>query len=291
MFFRYNGVARSLANFTQPFLRNENCFNLEKKLKMPQKTKLLIATLSALCALPAWAENAASSSPMATNLSIVNNYVYRGISKTAGSPAVQGGFDVTDTSGFYIGVWGSNVNWLGNAGIATNSSLELDVYAGVKDNFAADYTYDLGVLRYHYPAVYNVGATSADTNEIYGALGYQWLTVKYSYSSGNAFGVAGSKGSNYLDVSANYPVPDSSVTLGAHYGKQVYKGLTASNLKLAGFDPSYTDYKLSISTDMGGYVFSLAYSQTNTVKGAGYYNVLGRDLGRSATILSFRRTF
>lgn len=258
---------------------------------MLQKTKLLIAALSALFTLPAWAGDAAPSSPVSANISMVSNYLYRGISRTGNSPAVQGGFEAMASNGLYIGAWGSNISWLGDRGLATGSSLELDAYAGIKDNFATDFTYDLGVLRYHFPAIYIISATNADTNEIYGAIGYQWLTAKYSSSRGNAFGVADSKGSSYLDISANYPFPDSGVTLGAHYGKQAYKGTSANNLKIAGSDPSYADYKLSISMDLKGYVLGLAYSKTNTVKGTGYYNVLGKDLGRSEAIFSLRHTF
>ena len=38
--------------------------------------------------------------------------MFRGISQTAGKPAVQGGFDVGHSSGFYLGTWASNVSWL-----------------------------------------------------------------------------------------------------------------------------------------------------------------------------------
>jgi len=258
---------------------------------MPHQKKLLLAALGALSALPAWAADSATPSPVTANISIVNNYLYRGISRTAGSPAVQGGVDLAASNGLYVGVWGSNASWLADRGAATGSSLELDVYAGIKNNFFTDFSYDFGVMRYHFPAVYTAGAINADTDEIHGELGYAWLAAKYSYSLGNAFGLASSKGTNYVDVSANYPISNSGVTVGAHYGKQTYKGTAAASLVLAGLDPSYSDYGLSISKDAGGYVLGFAYSKTSTAKGAGYYNVLGRDLGRTAAVFSVRRTF
>lgn len=296
MFFRYNVVARSLANFARARdnpggYAEKNCIDLEKELNMPQKTSLLIGALSALLTLPAWAADAASPSPVTANVSIVNNYLYRGISRTDGSPAVQGGIDLIASNGLYVGAWGSNVSWLIDRGMAASSSVELDVYAGLKNSFAIDFSYDLGILRYHYPAIYNVGAVNADTNELYASLGYEWLVAKYSYSQGNAFGIEGSKGTDYIDISANYPVSDSGITLGAHYGKQAYKGVTANAMKAAGQDPSYADYRVNISKDWNGYVFGVAYSKTNTTKGSGYYNVLGRDLGRTAAVFSLRHTF
>jgi uncharacterized protein (TIGR02001 family) len=225
---------------------------------------------------------------------MVNNYLFRGISRTDGGPAVRGGFDIAVPNGFYMGAWGSNTSWLSDKGFASNSSLELDTYAGIKNSSDTDLTYDFGILRYHYPAIYNAGMTNADTNEIYGAISFQWLAAKYSRSQGNAFGVANSKGTHYLDISANYLIPDSGVSLGAHYGKQLYQGDGANQLKASGSDPSYADYKVSISKNISGFVLGLAYSKTNAAKGAGaYYNVsaTGKDLGRSATIFSLSRTF
>jgi len=252
-----------------------------------QKHKLLVAVLGALIALPALAEEAPS--PVTANVSLVNNYLYRGISQTGANPAIQGGFDYAHSSGFYIGTWGSSISWLSDGGIASNAGLELDTYAGFKNGFATDYTYDVGFLRYNYPGTYVAGATKADTNEVYGALGYKWITAKYSYSLGDTFGVSKANGTSYLDLSASYAIPDTGVTLGAHYGKQTYKGATADALKLAGADPTYSDYKLSVTKDVKGYVFGLAYSKTNAKTG-GFYTVGGKDLGKGTVVLSLSRT-
>ena len=254
------------------------------------KSKLLNSVVLAALAIPcvAMAEDAAPASPFTANVSVVSNYLYRGISQTGAKPALQGGFDYAHSSGFYAGVWGSSISWLSDAKIANNAGLELDTYFGLKNSFATDFTYDVGFLRYNYPGSYLV-ATKADTNEVYGAIGYQWLTAKYSYSLGDTFGTAGAKGTDYIDLSANYPVADTGVTLGAHYGKQKYKGVNAG----VGIGAlSYDDYKLSVSKDFSGYVLGLAYSSTNAAKGAGAaYNVLGKDLGKATAVLSLAHTF
>ncbi len=75
----------------------------------------------------------ATRSP-ATSASSVE-YIFRGISQTAGKPAVQGGFDYTHSSGFYLGTWASNVSWLEDFGAYSRSSLEWDFYGGYKANF------------------------------------------------------------------------------------------------------------------------------------------------------------
>lgn len=271
-----------------------------------QQTKLLLAALGALFALPAMAEDAAvtqhkedihvipaSAHTVTGNVSLVSDYLYRGISQTGQKPAIQGGFDYAHSSGFYAGVWGSNISWLSDAGVATSASLELDTYFGFKNGFATDFNYDIGFLRYNYPGNYAAGATKADTDEIYGLIGYKWITAKYSYSLGDTLGMPNAKGTNYFDLSANYSVPDTGITLNAHVGKQTYKGANADAFAAAGATATYTDYKLGVSKDLSGYVLGLAYSSTNAKTGAGqfYTSLQGKDLCRGTAVLSFGRSF
>lgn len=251
---------------------------------------LILTALAVPCVAMADDAPAAAPTPAVTaNVSLVSNYLYRGISQTGAKPALQGGFDYTHSSGFYAGVWGSSISWISDAGAATNAGLELDTYLGFKNAFATDFNYDVGFLRYNYPGTYIATATKADTDEVYGALGYKWITAKYSYSLGKTFGVAGASGTNYFDLSANYPIEDTGITLGAHYGKQTYKGINAG----AGIAAlSYSDYKLSVTKDFSGYALGLAYSSTNAAKGAGAaYNVLGKDLGKGTAVLSLAHSF
>ena len=260
------------------------------------KNKLLAAALASSFALPAMAADAPAAFTPSANVSLVTDYLYRGISQTGTKPAVQGGFDLAHSSGLYIGAWGSSISWISDGGLATNAGLELDTYAGYK-GAAADVSYDVGFLRYNYPAGAYVNPipanfAKADTNEVYGALTYSIVTAKLSYSLGDLFAVSNAKGSTYIDISANYPIPDTGVTIGAHYGKQTYKGSSADALKAAGADPTYADYKLSVSKDFSGYVLGLAYSKTNASTNPGsYYKVLGKDLGKGTAVLSLSRTF
>ncbi|MBI3901475.1 MAG: hypothetical protein HY306_00795 [Nitrosomonadales bacterium] len=258
--------------------------------------KLLVAALGTLFTLPVLAADApASPNTFTSNVSLVSDYLYRGISQTGQKPAIQGGFDYAHASGFYAGVWGSSISWISDLAVATNAGVELDTYLGFKNSLATDVGYDVGFLRYNYPGTYAPGATKADTDEIYGAISYKWLTAKYSYALGDTFGTPNAKGTSYFDLSASYAVPDTGVTLGAHYGKQTFKGSTADALKattIAGVsqDPTYSDYKLSVTKDLSGYALGLTYSKSNAKTG-GVYTVLGKDLGRGTAVVSLSRTF
>ena len=251
-----------------------------------QKSKLLIAVLGALIATPALAD-----SPFSANVSLTTNYLFRGMSQTGTKPALQGGFDYANPNGFYAGVWGSNISWLSDAGVANNASVELDTYLGYSSGFATDFTYDVGFLRYNYPGTYAAGATKADTNELYGSIGYKWVTAKYSYSTGDTFGISKAKGSSYFQLDASYPIESVGITLGAHYGKQTFKGTTADALKLAGTDPSYHDYNLSVSKDVSGYDFALMYSKTNAKTGGFWTDPQGHNLGKGTAVLTVSHSF
>lgn len=265
------------------------------------KSKLVSTLILAALAVPGIALAADEAPAVTSNVALVSNYLYRGISQTGAKPAIQGGFDFVHSSGLYVGAWGSSISWISDMGMASNAGLELDTYFGFKNTFATDFSYDAGFLRYNYPAKYPatmstiIGTTpfaKADTNEIYGLIGWKWLTAKYSHSLGDTFGVPNAGSTSYIDMSASYPVGDTGVTLGAHYGKQTYKGTTADALEKAGTTPTYSDYKLSVSKDFSGYVLGLAYSKTNAKAGAGqFYNVLGNDLGKGTAVLTLTRTF
>ena len=134
----------------------------------------------------------------------------------------------------------------------------------------------------------------ADTDEVYGALGYKWVTAKYSYALGKFLTVPGAKGTNYLELNASVPVGDTGITVGAHVGKQTYKGVFADGLVLAGLNPTYSDYKLSVAKDFSGYVVTLAYTDTNAPT-PGYYtyanNGVNKDWAKGTAALSLTHSF
>jgi uncharacterized protein (TIGR02001 family) len=261
--------------------------NFNVKGNIMQKSKLLVAVLGTLIAMPALAED----SPFSANVSLTSNYLFRGMSQTGTKPALQGGFDYANPNGFYAGVWASSISWISDAGSATNAGTEIDTYLGFSSTFATDFTYDVGILRYNYPGTYVAGATKADTNEIYGSIGYKWITAKYSRSLGDTFGIPSASGSDYFQLDASYPIESAGITLGAHYGKQKFKGTAANALRTAGTDPDYHDYNLSVSKDVSGYDFALMYSKTNATAGGFWTDPQGHNLGKGTAVLSVSHSF
>jgi uncharacterized protein (TIGR02001 family) len=245
------------------------------------------------------ADAPASPHTVTANVGLTTDYIWRGIAQTSHNPAIQGGIDYAHSSGLYAGVWGSNVSWIADSGAIAvvggvtqgNATMELDTYFGFKNSFAGDFTYDVGFIRYNYLGKYtpNVagGYVKADTDEIYGAIGYKWFTAKYSYGLGQFLTVPGASGTSYLDLSASYPISDSGFTVAAHAGKQTYKGAAAAAFVNTA---TYTDYKLGVTKDLSGYVVGLAYTSTNA---STFYNypASGGNWGKGTAALSLTHAF
>jgi len=70
--------------------------------------------------------SAANAGEIEANVSLATDYVFRGFSQTNEDPAISGGFDYGFDGGFYLGIWGSNVNF----GEDSNTSTEIDLYGG-----------------------------------------------------------------------------------------------------------------------------------------------------------------
>ncbi len=260
------------------------------------KTKLLVIALGAAFALPALAEDApaAPASPITFNIGFVTDYIYRGITQTTHNPAIQGGVDYAHASGFYAGMWASNVSWIKDSGAIASgdANIELDTYLGFKNSIVEDLSYDVGLVRYNYLGSYKPAYqfNNADTAELYAAASYKWLTLKYSYGLLDGFlTIPGAKGTNYIDLSANYPVADTGVTIGAHIGKQTFVGTTADAFAAADTTLTYTDYKLSASKDFSGYVIGLNYTSTNASNAWTYAK--GDKWGKGVVALSVLHAF
>jgi uncharacterized protein (TIGR02001 family) len=274
-----------------------------------------VALLSGLACTSAFAEEAAAeapeASPITANVTVVNDYRYRGISQSNFKPAIQGGFDYAHESGLYIGNWNSSISWISDAAANTGNTrvtapIEMDFYGGIKKELIGEgFASDLGVLQYYYPTSgLNVSGTQANPNttEIYAAQNFTFgpMTgfVKFSYSVSPIFGYANSTGSYYPDLTVNYDTGVWGLALNAHVGYQYIAGNVQGNVPTITNSSlySYTDWKLGVTKDLGGGLsLSAAYVGTDAGKNsAGLYNYpspQGKNLGGSTGIVALTKTF
>ena len=233
---------------------------------------------------------AADATPPATesphtftaNVGVYSQYIFRGLTQTNEDPAIQGGMDYSHASGFYAGVWASNISWLrDNGSYKSSGSAEIDLYGGYKHSFGP-VGIDVGYLKYWYPGDVTAGFIKADTDELYAAASWKWFTAKYSHSLGDTFGVRDASGTYYLDLSASVPVGETGLTLGAHYGIQKYTGRDSALPVGMNNDKaySYNDWKISAAYDLGklgpkltGTTIGVQYTDTSSVNNFGYGSV------------------
>lgn len=215
-----------------------------------------------------------SAHTFTANIGLFSQYIFRGIAQTNKDPALQAGIDYAHERGFYLGAWGSNVSWISDAAPEVSASLELDFYGGFKKSLG-DYSFDIGLIRYQYPADYPTGFVKPHTSEIYAQASWKFVALKYWRSLSDTFGVADSEGSYYLDLSVALPINDR-FTLTAHAGRQKYQG-TASGASNNIY--SYTDYKLEGAYAMRqGWSIGAGRTSTNARRAA-YTNLHGTFLG------------
>jgi len=253
------------------------------KILVPSLIASAIAALSGVA--QAQSAPAAPESSLAFNAGVVSEYRYRGISQSRLQPALQGGVDYTDKSGFYVGAWGSTIKWISDAGkiagVSTKGDIEIDVYAGKRGEIAPEVTYDVGVLQYWYPGnTYDKVGVNADTTELYGQLGYGPAYIKYSHAVTDLLGNRNSDGSYYIDGGVNYPVAEGTV-LNLHVGYQKVKNTANAD---------YTDWKVGVTKDFGFVTGAIAIIGTDANK-AFYVSPGGSNTGKTTAVVSLTKAF
>lgn len=248
-------------------------------------TKSILALATALVGTAAMAQAAAPApeSTVSFNVGVVSDYRFRSVAQTSFKPALQAGVDFSHASGFYLGAWASNVNWIKDYVGASEGSMEIDLYGGYKGEIAAGLTYDIGVITYQYPGnTADRVLVNANTTEVYGALTFGIVTAKYSQSTGNFIANPNSSGSAYLELAANIDL-GNGFTLTPHVGRQ-----TIPNQNGAG---DYTDFSLTLGKDFGGGLTGSVAAYTTDAKDA-FYKVAGYDnLGKNGVSVGVKYSF
>ena len=169
------------------------------------------------------------------NVVLASDFVWRGVSQTNEEPAIQGSLNFAHESGFYAGIWGSNVEF------GDSAQLELDLYAGFSKELGNGLSIDIGVVHYEYPGA--LSSLNYDFEEYYLGLGYNIqkvaLSTKLSYAP--EFAVS-NKSAHYLEGGISYELP-AAITVSGHYGYS--DGDSFDNSE-------YSDYSIGFATELAG---------------------------------------
>jgi len=212
------------------------------------------------------------------SVALTTDYIWRGVSQTNNEPAIQGSFDLSHDSGFYVGAWASSYEF------ENQSSMELDLYLGFsrETDFGGilpiAVTYDIGWLRYEYTSAADA---APNFNEIY--FGAAVSPVEnMNFSTYYYYGVKAEHVTpgEYTDMAIDYTLPESlgSITLLGHAGYY--------NQKRGADD--YWDWKVGIARDFSVINLEVAYTDTDD---ANARNSDGKSLDDGKVVATISATF
>ena len=220
---------------------------------------------------------------LTANVGLASDYRFRGISQSNNGAAIQGGIDYAHSSGLYLGNWNSSIS---SALYPQSSGAESALYAGWKKDVYKGLTVDVGSYNYFYLGKDNSTDSRFNTQELYAGLGYGPLSVKYSQSLSNYFGINNSVGTTYMQADlkqslglVSKSLQDLSVV--AHYGQTK----VANNS-----DFSYNDMNVGVAYALAkGWDLGVRYytnTSTSNALGLGHSN-----LYKDAVVGSITKTF
>lgn len=202
------------------------------------------ASLFAIAATsPILAQDSSPAFSISANAAIVTDYRFRGLSLSDKDAAIQGGFDVSHQSGFYVGTWGSSIQPYGG------SEFEMDIYAGYSSQIG-NLSTDIGVLAYTYP-----GSDNTHYIEAYGSIGGT-LAQTFSWTLGAAYvwdqDNVGNQDNIYVYLDGSMPIGDTPLSLAGHLAYED-----------GAFGTDKWDWNLGVAYSYKQYSFSVSYVDTN----------------------------
>ncbi|MCL7744949.1 TorF family putative porin [Guyparkeria hydrothermalis] len=202
--------------------------------------KTLIATsIASAVSLSALTLPSVAAAEVSANIGVVSNYLFRGITQTDDSAAVQGGLDYAHESGLYAGTWASTVDF------GDDTSYEIDFYAGYGGSIG-DLGYDVGYIYYAYPDA----PSDIDFGEIYGSLTYSYLTAGLAYTvNGQADDGPFTEGDLYYYAGVDVPFGESGYTGSLYYGYYTFD----DDGDVGYGDMDYGHWTASVAKDAGDF--------------------------------------
>jgi uncharacterized protein (TIGR02001 family) len=184
-------------------------------------------------------------------VTVASDYDFRGISLTSKNPTIQASVDYAHDSGFYAGIWGSNVDF----GNCCDENIEIDYYLGygwgAEDGPAWNayfvYYTDPGA---EIPGSPGLGGTSLDYPEINFGVTYKWFNAKlwYSWDYNNT-----DKSGYYIDTSGTFEIKKDS-----GYGLVVHAGYSTGPY-WKDSDSEYFDYSIGVTKSFGNFNLALKF--------------------------------
>ena len=235
--------------------------------------KYVLSAALALASLAGIATEARAE--ISANAALVSDYRFRGISQSNEDPAVQAGFDYAFENGFYVGTWGSSVDFQSLEGF--EGSLELDFYGGWGRDVGENSSIDLGYIYYAYPG--DDSGVDGDYQEIYFNYGWRDLSLGVAYSD-DYYGSS----SDFWYLQANYDWGFAeNWNLALHVGYNSFD----EDIFLSSDKGHYYDYSVGLTWSVVGVDLGLAWVGTDLKK----EDVFDTTWGDDTAVFSISKSF
>lgn len=184
------------------------------------------------------------------NVALSTDYVFRGFSQTLEEPAISGGFDYSFDNGFYLGTWGSSVDF------GSEAQAEIDLYGGYGFEIGGGAEIDLSYVLYTYS-----GESDLNYSEFHASVSFPnnfSLGVLYSP---DYFALEDADGD---DLTAFVINADYSLSLSDNWGLDFHVGYTIADeddVLVEGDD--YVDYSVALTTSAIALDFALTFYGTD----------------------------
>ena len=232
-----------------------------------------LATVLTVASVAGFANEAQAD--ISANVALVNDYRFRGISQSNRNPALQGGFDYAFENGFYLGTWGSSVDFDSTGDF--NGSLELDIYGGWGTDIGENSSIDIGYIYYAYPG--DDSGLDGDYQEIYVNYGWRGLSLGVAYSD-DYYGSS----SDFWYLQANY---DWSFAENWALSLHVAYNDFGEDIFLSSDKGNYVDYSVGVTWSALGVDLGLAWVGTDLKE----EDVFGTDWGDDTAVISISKSF
>lgn len=226
---------------------------------------------------------------LSANLTVNNNYIWRGLTQSLNEATVSGGIDYAHSSGFYAGTWVSNVAY----GADDAFGYEHDVYFGIAGGDAV--AWDIGYLYYNYD-----DGAGYDFGEVYASIGMGGL-------SATVYALSHTERKEVNDTAAGTGLftetPDydfgSATYISLDYGFETANGLGVSFhvgrhdgdwVRGFNFTPTeYMDYNISIAKN--GFGMMISKTDLEETDGTGQQDFAGTSNDDYKFVVSYSVDF
>ena len=91
------------------------------------------------------------SDAFGATVTLVSDYVLRGVSQSQGNPALQAGIDYSGPFGVVAGAWASTIDLVADGAPADGADVEVDLYLARSWQLSEGVSLDTTLMRYVYP--------------------------------------------------------------------------------------------------------------------------------------------